>query len=332
MKKIYFFPLLFAGNISLAQNAPLATPDFLTVNAGTTVPLIKPLLNDSGDNLVLDTFFFDASKISVNRISLINTNQSYHFLKLQADSFFYGLDTIKYVACNSYGCDTGLIFVVVNFKFYNSFELLDINNISARFNSGGSNFWDMIGAAGFEVPKGSGVHSIFSQSIWIGGKDNSNSLHIAAQKLGLDGGDFYPGPLTDMAAFPPGSYGYYYEIQKWNRLWKINKSEIDYHISHWNQSGYTIPQIFFDWPAHGNTNYGQAANLAPFFDNDNNGIYSPANGDYPLIKGDQAIYFILNDNKTHVESSGAPLTVEIHGMAYAFNCAVRIPHYSILFF
>jgi hypothetical protein len=40
-------------------------------------------------------------------------------------------------------------------------------------------------------------------------------------------------------------------------------------------------------------------------------------GDYPIIRGDQAVYFIYNDYKyTHSESGGLPLNLEIHGLAY----------------
>ncbi|MFC2111445.1 T9SS type A sorting domain-containing protein, partial [Bacteroidota bacterium] len=56
-------------------------------------------------------------------------------------------------------------------------------------------------------------------------------------------------------------------------------------------------------------------------DNDNNGIYDPSFGDYPLIKGDQSIYYIYNDARNiHTETGGSKVNVEIHVMAYAFNC------------
>jgi hypothetical protein len=42
-------------------------------------------------------------------------------------------------------------------------------------------------------------------------------------------------------------------------------------------------------------------------------------GDYPLIRGDQCIFFIMNDDKVHTETNGERLKVEIHGMAYVFD-------------
>jgi len=48
-----------------------------------------------------------------------------------------------------------------------------------------------------------------------------------------------------------------------------------------------------------------------------NGYYDPSNGDYPDIKGDQAIYFIQNDQRSvGVVSS---IGIEIHGMLYGFD-------------
>ncbi|MCX6269668.1 MAG: T9SS C-terminal target domain-containing protein, partial [Bacteroidetes bacterium] len=75
------------------------------------------------------------------------------------------------------------------------------------------------------------------------------------------------------------------------------------------------------WPGNGNVALGQSAQLAPYYDLNNNGVYEPMLGDYPLIRGDQAVFFIQNDNRRlHSETTGDKLGVEIHGMAYAFDC------------
>jgi hypothetical protein len=77
-----------------------------------------------------------------------------------------------------------------------------------------------------------------------------------------------------------------------------------------------------DWPAHGNPDDGQAENLAPFHDQNGDGQYDPVNDlDYPIFKGDQAVYFIFHDGWLHTSSGGRSLNVEIHGMAYGFDCS-----------
>ena len=59
---------------------------------------------------------------------------------------------------------------------------LDINNVRARILNGGDMWWDLVINPHYEVPKGSGKHSMFSGSIWIGGLDAGNQLKLAAQK------------------------------------------------------------------------------------------------------------------------------------------------------
>ncbi len=60
--------------------------------------------------------------------------------------------------------------------------------------------------------------------------------------------------------------------------------------------------------------------MAPFVDVNHDGIYNPLQGDYPATKGDQALWWVFSDNgPTHNETSGQPLKVEVHAMAYAYN-------------
>lgn len=196
-----------------------------------------------------------------------------------------------------------------------SYDSLNINNINARINADASLFWDLIESPKFEVPKGNGTHSIFAASLWVGGKDSNDSLHLAATTYNSNGKDFWPGPVMDSINYSPA------QDSLWNKVWKINKSDIEYYISHWNQPGYIIPQNFVDWPAHGNISLGQNFYLAPFFDDNSDGVYNPFDGDHPLIKGDQAIFFILNDDRNiHAGSGGKKIKTEIQVMAYEYNC------------
>lgn len=70
-----------------------------------------------------------------------------------------------------------------------------------------------------------------------------------------------------------------------------------YHQNNRASSGYQPIEVIANWPAHGDVSKGQAYYLAPFVDNNNDGDYNPLDGDYPKIKGQQAIYYIYNDNK-----------------------------------
>ncbi len=190
-------------------------------------------------------------------------------------------------------------------------DSVDVNNINALINPFGNNFWDFENAQ-FEVPKGSGKNAVFNHVVWIGGLRESGQLCLAAERYRQTGADFFVGPIT--SGFDSNFY------IKWNRVWKVDKTQIRYHINNWNQPGYSPIEVIKSWPAHGDISLGQSPDIAPFYDNNTNGIYEPLAGDYPLIRGDQAVFFVFNDLQLiHTESKSEPLGTEIHGMAYGYD-------------
>ncbi|MCW3085722.1 MAG: hypothetical protein JWP12_3088 [Bacteroidetes bacterium] len=194
-------------------------------------------------------------------------------------------------------------------------QFLDLNNIKARVNADGSLFTNYTNAQ-FEAPKGSGKNTIFADNLWIGGFDAGNQLKMAAQTYRQTGTDFFPGPLNSLGQADTSA--------AWNQVWKLNKCDIDaFHV--WVLSGAPGPlpidsfalNEIVTWPTIGN----EGQRLAPYFDYNGDNFYDPYVGDYPLIKGDQAIYFVYNDKGgIHTETGGAAIGVEIQGMAYVFNC------------
>lgn len=210
-------------------------------------------------------------------------------------------------------------------------DYLDINNIKARFNSEGSLFSDFGSTFNnaFEAPQGSGAHTLFAGGLWIGGMDVGGTLKVAAQTYRQIGTDFWPGPLTPAATTDSATMAFY------NRVWKVNKCDIDDYSS-WIAGGMIGPnpidsagnEAINSWPAV--TLDGQI--LAPFVDINSNGIYEPLLGDVPNIKGDQAIFFVYNDKGgIHTESGGASIGIEIHGMAYAYSCIDKPFLYNTVF-
>ena len=192
-------------------------------------------------------------------------------------------------------------------------DAFDINGVNTLVGTGGF-MWDL-SSAKYEVPKGGGKHSIFAHEFWFGGVDDGGQLKVAAMTYRQSGNDLWAGPCSDSIYHNPAN------MSDWDRVWKINKTEIDDHILNYNSAGYIIPDAIENWPAHGDTTLGQAFYLAPFIDIDNNGIYNPFLGDYPQIKGDQALYMIRNDvGNIHGESNGAALGIEQHLMFYGYLC------------
>ena len=185
---------------------------------------------------------------------------------------------------------------------------LDVNNIRAYFKTNGAHFFRE--KAEFEVPKGSGKTSLFAGALWLGAKDDEDKLYVAAMKYGQSGNDYWTGPsLSNNQA---NTCAYY------DQFWKVTKKEIDDHIA---GTLYIIPQSIRDWPAHGRASFGEPFLLAPYKNVSGANSYTPEYGDYPLIRGDEAIFWINNDvgGGFHGESGGAPLGVEIISMAYAYQ-------------
>ncbi|RLD53711.1 MAG: hypothetical protein DRJ05_15985, partial [Bacteroidetes bacterium] len=179
----------------------------------------------------------------------------------------------------------------------------------------------------FEAPAGSGLHSLGGASLFIGGIDGSNdgdSLHYAGTAYVGHGTDFWSGPIS-------GIYNKQYDM-KWGRLWSLSKADIIFHKDHFGDVGYEPIENIINWPGNGNEENGQAGQLAPYFDINENGVYEPMQGDYPLIRGDKAVYFIYNDDRAeHSGSGGRKLGVEIHGMAYGYNAPADSALWNTLF-
>lgn len=314
MKKYILSLILIVLSIRLiAQNSPpVAVNDNASITNCDTFT-IYPLINDydpEGDSIWIMNLLPGSSHLKWGS----KTNSTISIL-IYPD--YYGIDSIRYrIASRDSAGNTQYAFgwIYLDIQNCHCVDSVNINNINARINNNGNLFWDFIDKPHFEVPKGSGKNSIFNNTLWIAGLDSVDTLHISAERYEYQGEcDYRPGPVSSI-------YDSAYDA-KWNHIWKIYKSDIDYHLAHCWQPGYVPAQVLLDWPANGDTTLGQQKITAPFYDWNHDEIYNPYAGDYPLIKGDEAVYFIYNDDRfPHTESSGNKLGVEIHGMAYAFDC------------
>ncbi len=228
-----------------------------------------------------------------------------------------------------------LTFMVGNAKSQTQFNYnyLDINNVKACFSADGINFYstNQANQLFYEVPINSGKQTLFSNSLWIGGYDAGGQLKISAGTYRQMGYDFYPGPIDTT-----GTYGSAFD-STWNRVWKVKQCDIDAYSS-WYAAGHVganplindsvALEAITNWPAF--NMYGQP--LASFTDNNTDGAYNIADGDVPLIKGDEAIFFVFNDAEApHTETTGMPLGIEIQGLAYAHSCPNDSALYNTLF-
>ncbi len=218
-----------------------------------------------------------------------------------------------------------LIILFSSFAFASIAQLPPIshcatNNINATILGDGSCYLSQAYEDGeispcptWEVPVGSGKQTIFQHSLWFGGLDAYDTLHLAAYRFGQVGEDYWAGPLkiTDASIDLMTAL-------KFHHIWNLTREEIDHFIAHHGEANYEAPEDILTWPAHGESDYAQ--NLAPFVDVDGDGHYNPEAGDYPDIKGNQCLFFIFNDSYgEHTESGGAQLGLEVHAMVYAYD-------------
>lgn len=164
------------------------------------------------------------------------------------------------------------------------YRYLDVNNVRARINTGGDMWWDLGGIGKYFIPAEGTATSLFAGALWIGGLDINGQLKLAAQRFRQVGVDYWTGPLTvDGTAAVDNE-----TCAEYDKHFKVTREEVDLFLAWWASDnkeeeypGYTIPESFYDWPAHGDVSLNQSYYLAPFFDMDKDGDYDPENGDYP---------------------------------------------------
>jgi hypothetical protein len=252
---------------------------------------------------------------------------------------FVGEDAHKYNStfsgyCHTFESSTSLVWfangnTLYSFNYVNhigttllnepqGFNTLDINNVKAAVSNMGDMHWNGSYSA-YEVPKNSGRNTLFCSNFWIGGVDGGGQLHQAAMTYRQTGLDYWPGPLDTITGTTDTA-----TVIAYNKVWKVDRLKIEeFQAMFANGSvqngSYSVDPTILSWPAHGTGNFSR--NLAPFVDVNADGIYNPlTDGDYPKIKGDQMCFWIFNDSRTHTETGGASLGIEVHASAYAFAC------------
>jgi hypothetical protein len=185
------------------------------------------------------------------------------------------------------------------------------DNVRYFVSNNGTFFRDFDNAnSGYHIPKDSATSLMYMMSLEAIGEDANGQLKGAAS--GYELSDFFPGAIAD-------NYTAQTYINKYgDALWTMTQDEIDYHIAHYQDFNYMPALSLLKWPGNGNTQNGEAAMMAPFVDLNSNGIYEPIEGDYPAIRGDKAVYSILND-KANVHPNGTePVGMEIHLLFYQY--------------
>ena len=223
----------------------------------------------------------------------------------------------------------------------NALHYVNANQIKAASTIGGDLFWDRNDGK-FLVPYTAGpfqeVSSIFVNGLWLAAQDATGNLKVAAQMYGNANGqrDYFSGPLDDDTGEPCENNC---DCNDFERIWKVTRGDILAVKNDFADNGMIDEPLPYDvqiWPARGNPLIESLLgfslpdqDFAPFFDNDNDGLYDPMRGDHPVLDAtlpnaipDEMTWCAFNDvADIHTESLGLPLGVEVQLMVYAFNCS-----------
>ena len=179
--------------------------------------------------------------------------------------------------------------------------ILDANNVSARLYNNGGLFWKGAGPH-YKVPRSTNANAIFNHTIWLGGLIDGE-LHMVSSNYGP--WELWPGPLDEDGNAPA-------DCSVYDRMFSVKRSDID----RYEETGQVTDDLR-DWPH----NLG-----APVVDGDGNpDNYNLRGGDRPAIKGDQTVWWIMNDmGNSHDWSLTPPMQIEVRVTAYAYNQPRRL--------
>lgn len=172
-------------------------------------------------------------------------------------------------------------------------------------------FMNYSGAGGISYHRNGNEYSMnFISKSYASGMDENNSLYVD-QFHNQPSYMSVPGPFSVQTDYD------YEERDKYNRGYYVDKDMIETHLQAItnNDPNYEMPFGIREWPAHGDVSKGQAQDLAPFYDWNNNGIYEPGQGDYPKIYGTRCVLFIYH-GLSFVNTPG----IERHKYFYVVDC------------
>ena len=219
---------------------------------------------------------------------------------------------------------------------------LEGNGLLARILSAGDFGWDLSGEAvywpNFDINNpGPPVATIFLGGLWYGGLDPVGNLKLKATTYRSGGKtSFYAGPLDPATGTTNPS-----DCHKWDRFFEVSSTAVNDFLADLADGSLSgTHHSVRGWPGRGNPFFSDvwgydlpftSQPLAPFHDEDGDGLYNPMAGDYPVVKlqgleefvPDQQIWLVTNDQGgggVDSVTGGLPLQAEIQITYFVFNC------------
>jgi hypothetical protein len=280
--------------------------------------------NDSDKELFLHTSYgngkinlFENNLLIENKekISIENVSNLL-FLNEKPLIFAQKQNDIYFETYNSLAISFGEIEKLFEFKEYNGIH--DFGDYSVKFGVGLNQFEPINGSTTGDY--------LFTKMIYGSG------VTIRVKEMGVylgedvyvQNGSYKVGPYTNISNYNHDI------IHNFSESFYVDRALCNQHVFaiSTNLPNYQMPKGIKNWPAHGDVSLGQAQNLAPFIDINQNGIYEPEQGEYPSFPGTRCLLNITHQHESDWGNIGTGL--ELHSYLYNFDCEDSIS--EVLFY
>ena len=182
---------------------------------------------------------------------------------------------------------------------------LSLSDVRAQLYNDGTSFAGS-GGAGYVVPQESGVSSIYSNQLWIGGKIDGE---VRAAATDFNRPEMWPGPLEEGATLPnPG------DCSAYDRIYRVSTPE----LAAYEQTGVPLASLA-EWPV-GLGAPAVDASGAPVVPTNREQVLDLAAGERPVIYGTETAFWVMNDvGGEHVTTGSLPLGIEVRVLAFSVN-------------
>ncbi|MEO1477876.1 MAG: T9SS type A sorting domain-containing protein [Bacteroidota bacterium] len=149
----------------------------------------------------------------------------------------------------------------------------------------------------YEVPKGSGIQSLWTYSLLLAGLVNNEPRSAGRSYRSA----FWPGPYPTANATAD-------DCSSYNRIWSVRRSDLTRYL----QTGDATTDLL-EWPFH----LG-----APVIDGDGDpDNYDLEAGDQPALRGDQTLWWLVNDANPDAPDDALGVEVRVEAFAKASSDA-----------
>lgn len=185
------------------------------------------------------------------------------------------------------------------------------NNLGIAGRSDGILFSTSEGKNAFQYPANSNKSMASLGAFWISAI-TQDSILLQSSIFNPLQPEFWSGPIDTLTRKSKNP-------DNWNSVYVASVHGIKLHRENFKNQGYSVPSNIANWPGNSLKGAALPAVLAPYIDWDLDGLYTPQSGDFPAIKGDNALYQIYNDEfGEHNTSGGIPLKAQVSQMVFNY--------------